>query len=70
MMFKIISQNFLWNKDIHLNYFIPKANGFEPRIISADNHASNVSISKIHAPCNITDFMPGTYVACMYDGNF
>ena len=40
------------------------------RVISADKGASNVSISKIQAPSNITNFMPGMYVACIYDDWF
>ena len=40
------------------------------RIISADKGASNVSISKIQAPSNITDFMPAMYVACIYDDDW
>ena len=32
------------------HHFIPAANGFEMRIISADNGSSNVFISKIQAP--------------------
>ena len=70
-----MSQNFLCKKDIHLlmvfkaqefaNNFITTANGFEMRIISADKGASNVSISKIHAYFNITDFMLRLYVACI-----
>ena len=40
------------------------------RIISADMGAPNVSISKIQAPSNITDFMPRMYVACIYDDDW
>ena len=40
------------------------------RIISGDKGASNVSISKIQAPSNITDFMPVMYVACIYDDDW
>ena len=40
------------------------------RILSANKGASNVSISKIQAPSNITDFMPRMYVACIYDGDW
>ena len=68
-MSKIISQSFLWKKDIHLlivfkvKEFIivlnSTANGFQMRIISALNGASNVSISKFQVPYGITDFMPG-----------
>ena len=36
------------------------------RIISAGNGASNVSISEIQAPSNITDFVLGIYIACIY----
>ena len=35
------------------------------RIISADMGAPNVSISKIQAPSNITDFMPKMYVTLL-----
>ena len=52
------------------HHFITKDHGFEMGIISADNGASNVSISKIQAPSNITDFMPGMYVACIYDDDW
>ena len=47
-------------------HFIPTTNGFEMRIISAGNGASNVSISEIQAPSNITDFVLGIYIACIY----
>ena len=40
------------------------------RIISADKGASNASIAKIQAPSNITDFMPGMHVACIYDDDW
>ena len=55
--------------------FIAADNGFEMRITPAGKGESNVSISKIQAPSNITDFMPGMYVSCIYDddwfvGNF
>ena len=36
------------------------------RIIFADKGASNISIANIQAPTNITDFMPGMYVSCVY----
>ena len=52
------------------HHFILKANGFEIRIISADKDASNISISKIQAPSNITNFMPEMYVACIYDDDW
>ena len=76
MMSKIMAQNFLCKKDIHLLIAF-KAQEFViilllqlMRIISADKSASNVSISKIQAPSNITDFMPRTYVACIYDDDW
>ena len=76
MMSKIIAQNFLCKKDIHLQIAF-KAQEFViilllqlMRIISADKSASNVSISKIQAPSNITDFMPRMYVACIYDDDW
>ena len=50
--------------------FIPIANGFEVKIVSADKGASNVSISKIQEPSNITGFMPRMYVACIYDDDW
>ena len=50
--------------------FILTANGFEMRIVSADKCASNVSISKIQAHSNITDFIPGIYVAFIYDDDW
>ena len=37
------------------------------RIVSADKCASDVSVSKIQAHSNITDFIPGIYVAFIYD---
>ena len=40
------------------------------RIIFTDNGVSNVSISKIQAPSNITVVMPGMYVACIYDDDW
>ena len=40
------------------------------RIVSADKCASNVSISKIQAYSNITDFIPGIYVAFIYDDDW
>ena len=52
------------------HHFIPAANVFEMRIISADKGTSNVSISKIQTPFNVTDFMPGMYVACFYDDDW
>ena len=55
---------------IHYHFITTKANGFEMRIISADKDASNVSISKIQAPSNITEFMPWMYVACIYDDDW
>ena len=49
---------------------IPTANGFVMRITSAGKGASNVSISKIRAPSNITDLMPRMYVAWIYDDDW
>ena len=55
--------------------FITADNGFEMRISPAGKGESNASISKIQAPSNVTDFMQGMYVSCIYDddwfvGNF
>ena len=52
--------------DSRIHCFIPRANGFKMRIISADKGAQNVSISNIQGPSNITD-MPGMHIACIYD---
>ena len=65
-MSKIISQNFLWKKDVHL-LIVFKAQKFT---ISADKGASNVSISKVRPSSNITDFMLGIHGACIYDDWF
>ena len=65
-MSKIISQNFLWKKDIHL-LIVFKAQKFT---ISADKGASNVSISKVRPSSNITDYMLGIHGACIYDDWF